>query len=93
MKPKPSIIVTEGACYDTVMAFAEVMRKASIKPDLPLQQARDAIRDGLQNRKGYRGVNGVINMPPTDGLEREPQTVVTADKGKLLEKELAEHGL
>jgi len=82
VRPKPSIIVTEGVYYDTVMALAEIMRKAGVKADMPLQQARDAIRDGLQNLRGYKGVNGTITMPASGELEREPQTVVTAEKGK-----------
>lgn len=82
VKPKPEHLVTEGTYYDTVMILADIMRKAGVKADTPLQQARDKVRDSLQNLKGYKGVVGAINMAPSGEAERQPQIVLVAEKGK-----------
>lgn len=82
VKPPPTHISTEGIYYDTVMIFADIMRKAGIKPDSPLQEARDKIRDGMQNLKDYQGLSGKISMNPTGETTREGMPASTADKGK-----------
>ncbi len=82
VKPPPAHVSTEGIYYDTVMIIADVMRKASIKPDTALQEARDKIRDGFLNLKDYQGLSGKISMNPTGETTREAMPAITADKGK-----------
>lgn len=83
VKPPPAHISTEGIYYDTVNIIADIMRKAGIKPDTPLQEARDKIRDGMLNLKEYQGLSGKITMDTATGeATREAMPALTADKGK-----------
>ena len=83
VKPPPAHVSTEGIYYDTVMILADLMKKAGIKADTPLQEARDKIRDGMLNLKDYQGLSGKINMNSTTGeTTREGMPAITADKGK-----------
>jgi branched-chain amino acid transport system substrate-binding protein len=60
--PKPVYAAVEPQMYDAMMAVAEIMRKAGVNGNTPLQQARDAIRDGLLNLKGYKGIVRTYTM-------------------------------
>lgn len=83
IKPPPTHISTEGTYYDTVQILADIMRKAGIKPDSPLQEARDKIRDGMVNLKDFQGLSGKISINPTTGEAiREPMPADTAKNGK-----------
>lgn len=81
IKPKPESVVTEGTYYDTVMILADIMRKAGIKGDTSLQDARQKILDGMTNLKGYQGVGGVYNMLPSGNAERQAPPAFTAQGG------------
>ncbi|MDO8690395.1 MAG: ABC transporter substrate-binding protein [Dehalococcoidia bacterium] len=83
VKPPPTHVSTEGTYYDTVMIIADIMRKAGIKPDSPLQEARDKIKDGMLNVKDYQGLSGKIDINPTTGeASREGMPADTALNGK-----------
>jgi branched-chain amino acid transport system substrate-binding protein len=82
VKPKPHHVVTEGSYYDTVMIIAQIMRKAGITPDTPLQEARTKIREGLQNLKGYKGISGTWTILPTGEADRTPLPPIMAKNGK-----------
>ena len=66
--------------YDVVMILADIMRKANITPETPLQEARILIRDGLAAVKDYKGVSGTITMQP-NGDASIPATVLIARSG------------
>lgn len=59
---KPVAVTVEAHHYDTIQALADIMRKAGIKPDTPLQEARTKIRDGMQALKDYKGLVGAISI-------------------------------
>ncbi len=83
VKPPPTHISTEGTYYDTIMIIADIMRKAGITPASPLQEARDKIRDGMQNLKDYQGLSGKISINPATGEAiREGMPADTALNGK-----------
>ncbi len=68
--------------YDTIMAVADIMRKANITADMPLQEARTKIRDGFQNLKNYKGVRHTISITPTGDVEWQPLAFpLIAEKG------------
>lgn len=74
--PKPVFITVEPQGYDAVSAIAEVMRKAKITPSTPLQEARTAIRDGLQNLKDFPGLVGTFSVLPTGDVRWTPNAFV-----------------
>ena len=62
---KPAYVGNWANAYDSILAVAKVMRDAKITPDTDLQKAREAIRDGLQNLKGFKGLLGSdMSMQP-----------------------------
>ena len=68
--------------YDAMMAVADIMRKANITADTPLQDARTKIRDGFQNLKNYKGVKHTISVTPTGDVEWQPLAFpLIAEKG------------
>lgn len=77
---KPALLTQEADDYDVVMILADIMRKANVTPDTPLQSARPAIRDGLAAVKDYKGISGNITMQPS-GDATWPPVVVIAHNG------------
>lgn len=78
---QPAYVAFWGQAYDAVMATAEVMRKANIAPDTDLQKAREAIRDGLQNLRGFKGLARDISMQPNGDITLNTMAFV-AKNGK-----------
>ncbi|MDP2662677.1 MAG: ABC transporter substrate-binding protein, partial [Dehalococcoidia bacterium] len=69
--------------YDTMMAVADIMRKANITADMPLPEARTKIRDGFQNLKSYKGVKLTFSMTSTGDVEWQPLAFpFVAEKGE-----------
>lgn len=60
--PKPVYAAVEPQLYDAMMAVADIMRKAGVNGDTPLQQARDAVRNGLEDLKDYKGIVRTYTM-------------------------------
>ncbi|MBI2953287.1 MAG: ABC transporter substrate-binding protein [Chloroflexi bacterium] len=52
----------EPGFYDTMMIFADIMRKANIGAETNLQQGRTTIREGLTKLKNWKGPYGVVSM-------------------------------
>lgn len=78
---KPAYVGNWANAYDTILALADIMRKAQITPDTDLQKARDAIRDGFQNLKGFKGLLGNLTMQPNGDVTTTPMAFV-AKNGK-----------
>ncbi len=78
--PKPARVTVEGNAYDVVMILADVMRKAGIKADTAVQDARTKVRDGFNNIKDYKGISGNITMKPNGDATTLP-TVMIARNG------------
>lgn len=75
--PKGAQLTVEANAYDVANIVADIMRKANIKPDTAVTEARTKIRDGMQAVKDYKGVTGTVTMKP-DGDATFPATVVIA---------------
>ncbi len=60
--PKPLYAATEPQMYDAFMVSAKIMREAKVTGDTPVQQVRDAIRNGLENMKDYKGITRTYTM-------------------------------
>lgn len=73
-KPAYSGIWTQT--YDTIMAIAEVMREAQVTTDMDLQKARTAVREGLQNLKGFTGITGDTSVLPNGDISTAPLAFV-----------------
>ncbi|MDP2937352.1 MAG: ABC transporter substrate-binding protein [Dehalococcoidia bacterium] len=69
---KPIWLAYEPQTYDTVMAMADIMRKAAITPNTAVKDARTKIRDGFQNLKDYPGLVGSISVLPTGETTWKP---------------------
>lgn len=72
IKPKLRHLGVEGQYYDTVMMIAEIMRKAGLKADSNLQDARKKVLDGMTALKDYPGIGGKISMLPSGDGTRNP---------------------
>ncbi|MDP2937366.1 MAG: ABC transporter substrate-binding protein [Dehalococcoidia bacterium] len=78
--PKPARVTVEGNAYDVVSIIGDIMRKAGIKADTSVQDARPKIRDGFANLKDYKGISGNITMKPNGDATTLP-TVMIARNG------------
>lgn len=77
---KPAKLTLEANSYDVLMILADIMRKANLTPNTPLQEARTKIRDGFASLKDYKGVSGTISMG-ANGDATWPATVVVCKNG------------
>lgn len=82
VKPKPRIIVTEALYYDAAMMVFEMIRRAGVKADTPLQEARKKIADGMNGMKEWQGISGKWSMQPTGQAFRVASPSMILDKGK-----------
>ena len=57
--PKPLNVANNPVAYDPLLLYADIMRKANITPQTPVQEARTMIRDGLRAMKNYQGVGAL----------------------------------
>ncbi len=80
--PKPQHLVIENLYYDTIVIFADIMRKAGIKADTPVQEARQKILDGMVNLKDHKAISGVYTMLPSGDVQRTPAPPFMAENGK-----------
>lgn len=65
---KPVFLGSWAQAYDAVMALAQVMRDKKVAPDMELQVARTAIKDGLQGLKDYQGITSKLSMAPNGDI-------------------------
>ena len=54
----PDPILDSATWYDSAMITLEIVRKAGITADTPLEEARTKIRDGWASLKDYQGISG-----------------------------------
>lgn len=80
--PKPQHLVTEGLHYDAVMFLVDIMRKAGVKADTPVQEARQKVLEGMTKLKDYPGIGGKISMLPSGNADPQPAPPFMAEKGK-----------
>ncbi len=78
--PKPARVTVEGNSYDVVLIVADIMRKAGVKGETALQEARTKIRDGFASLKDYKGISGNITMKPNGDAITLP-TIMVARNG------------
>ena len=72
---EPGVMVSYGA--DAAFIVVEVLKKAGDNPS--------AIRDGIENIKGYVGLSGIYNMSPEDhnGLSLDDVVLIKVQNGKF----------
>lgn len=74
---KPAVVGTYGMTYNLMMALGEVMRKSNISPEMDLQKARIAIRDGLQGLKDFKDIGGhTITMQPDGSVAMDVEAFI-----------------
>ncbi len=68
--PKPAQLTHEANSYDVVIMLADILRKANITAETPLQDARTKIRDGFAKLGPYTGLSGTTKgmQPNGDAL-------------------------
>lgn len=76
---KPAAVTVEAHHYDTFLAVAEIMRKAGINGNTPLQDARTKIRDGLQALKDYPSLTGPITIGASGDANWKPVSAMAQD--------------
>jgi branched-chain amino acid transport system substrate-binding protein len=75
-----------GYAYDALWLVINAMKAKQITPSMSLSEARDRIRDGLEQTKGWIGVAGQFTMTPDDhcGLDRHQSLeLCTVRDGKI----------
>jgi branched-chain amino acid transport system substrate-binding protein len=72
---EPGVMVSYGA--DAAYILVEALKKAGDNPA--------AIRDAIENTKGYVGLSGIYNMSPTDhnGLSLDDVVLIKVEGGKF----------
>jgi branched-chain amino acid transport system substrate-binding protein len=62
-----------GHAYDALWLVVNAVKATGVKPNMDVAKARDLIRDGLEQTKGWTGISGIFNMSPTDhtGLDKD----------------------
>jgi branched-chain amino acid transport system substrate-binding protein len=82
-----------GHAYDALWLVVNAMKARNVTPDMPVDQARQAIRDGLEQTKGWLGIAGTFHMSANDhtGLDKYDslEMLVVAKDGKVVP--LAQH--
>jgi branched-chain amino acid transport system substrate-binding protein len=62
-----------GHAYDALWLVVNAIKAKNVTPDMDLNQARQLIRDGIEETKGWVGTAGRFNMSPEDhtGLDKD----------------------
>jgi len=71
-----------GHGWDALQMLFPIL--ASLPPDLPLEQARVRIRDGLEQTRNFVGTGGIFTMSAEDhvGLDERSMVLVRVEGGK-----------
>jgi branched-chain amino acid transport system substrate-binding protein len=80
----PPVSTFGGHGYDSLWLVINAMKAKKVTPDMTLEKARNLIRDGIEETKGWIGVHGVFTMSPTDhcGLDKEKSLMIlTVEQG------------
>ncbi len=77
-----------GHAYDAVWLVINAIKLRNVTSDMPVEQAREAIRNGLEETKGWRGIAGTFYMSVHDhaGLDKYDslEMLVVSKGGKVL---------
>lgn len=76
-----------GHAYDSLWLVVNAMKAKGVTPQMDVAKARDLIRDGIEETKGWMGTAGVFNMSPTDhtGLDKDKSLgLLTVRGGKFV---------
>ncbi len=77
-----------GHAYDALWLVVNAIKAKNVTPDMALNQARQLIRDGIEETKGWVGTAGRFNMSPEDhtGLDKDDslEMLVVAKGGKVV---------
>ncbi|MBF0497080.1 MAG: ABC transporter substrate-binding protein [Deltaproteobacteria bacterium] len=80
----PPISTFGGHGYDSLWLVINAIKAKKVTPEMDVAKARQLIRDGLEETKGWVGTAGVFNMSPTDhtGLDKDGSLeLLYVDKG------------
>lgn len=87
-KHGPPVSTFGGHAYDSLWIVINAMKAKKVTPDMPLDKARDLIRDGVEETKGWIGVHGEFNMSPKDhvGLDKDKSLMIltVVEGGKIV---------
>ncbi len=72
-----------GHAYDALWLVVNAMNAKKITPTMDVARARELIREGIEQTKGWMGTAGVFNMSPTDhtGLDKDKSLGLIVVKG------------
>ena len=77
-----------GHAYDALWLVVNAMKQRNVTPDIPVEQAREAIRNGIEETKGWIGIAGTFYMSPHDhtGLDKYDslEMLVVSKDGKVV---------
>jgi branched-chain amino acid transport system substrate-binding protein len=75
-----------GHAYDAFWLVVNAMRAKGVTPTMEVAKARELIRDGIEETRGWMGTAGVFNMSPNDytGLDKDKSLgLITVKGGKF----------
>jgi branched-chain amino acid transport system substrate-binding protein len=81
---EPPVSAFGGYAHDSLWLAINAMKTKKVTPDMDLAQARQLIRDGIEETKGWVGITGIFNMSPQDhtGLDKNDSLeLLYIDKG------------
>jgi branched-chain amino acid transport system substrate-binding protein len=85
---KSQVSTFGGHAYDALWLVVNAIKTRNVTPDIPVEQARQAIRDGLEQTKGWLGISGTYYMSANDhtGLDKYDslEMLVVAKDGKVV---------
>jgi branched-chain amino acid transport system substrate-binding protein len=84
----PPVSTFGGHAYDALWMVVNAMKAKKVTPDMDLAKARNLIRDGVEETKGWVGIAGHFNMSPKDhtGLDKDDslEMLTVAKGGKII---------
>jgi branched-chain amino acid transport system substrate-binding protein len=86
-KYKSPVSTFGGQAYDALWLVLNAIKAKRVTPDMPVELARQQIRDGLEDTKDWVGIAGTFNMSPTDhvGLDKyDAIEMIVVKKGGAL---------
>ncbi|MFH0821751.1 MAG: ABC transporter substrate-binding protein [Pseudomonadota bacterium] len=76
-----------GHAYDAIWLVANALKAMNVTPQMNPAQARRAVRDGIEQTRGWQGTGGRFNMTPTDhtGLDKNDSLeMLTVKNGAIV---------
>lgn len=66
----------EATTYDGTMITANILTQMKATPNMPIKTLRQGVIDGWKSVKGYKGLMGIITMPPSQDYNVMTEAVV-----------------